>query len=107
MNETLMMSTPPSESSQKSVGRAIVRNALFVTGGGIALKAMNFLYGVFVVRQLGDDRFGHYNIVLAWVGLFSIFAELGITQYALREIARAYAIAARSCKARMRRKGDG
>ncbi len=83
-----MMSTPSSESSQKSVGRAIVRNALFVMGGGIALKAMNFLYGVFVVRQLGDDRFGHYNIVLAWVGLFSIFAELGITQYALREIAR-------------------
>jgi O-antigen/teichoic acid export membrane protein len=79
---------PPTEAAPRSVGRAILRNALFVTGGGIALKAMNFLYGVFVVRQLGDDRFGNYNIILAWVGLFSIFAELGITQYAFREIAR-------------------
>lgn len=83
-----MTSNPPTDGASRSVGRAILRNALFVTGGGIALKAMNFLYGVFVVRQLGDDRFGHYNIILAWVGLFSILAELGITQYALREIAR-------------------
>ena len=63
-----MTSNPPTDGASRSVGRAILRNALFVTGGGIALKAMNVLYGVFVVRQLGDDRFGHYNIILAWVG---------------------------------------
>ncbi len=70
------------------VARVIARNAVFITLGGIALKAINFFYQVFVVRSLGDDRFGQYSTALAWVGLFSIVAELGVTQYAMREIAR-------------------
>ena len=40
------------------------------------------------MRQLGDDRFGQYAVVLAFVGLFQIMAELGISQYAMREIAQ-------------------
>ncbi len=70
------------------VARVIARNAVFITLGGIVLKAVNFFYQVFVVRSLGDNRFGQYSTALAWVGLFSIVAELGVTQYAMREIAR-------------------
>ncbi len=68
--------------------RTIARNTAFVTIGGLALKTVSFLFGVFVVRRLGDERFGQYSIVLAFVGLFQIFAELGISQYVMREIAR-------------------
>lgn len=71
-----------------NIGRVIFRNTVFITVGGIALRVLNFLYGVYVVRRLGDHRFGEYNTILAWVCLFAIFAEPGITQYALREIAR-------------------
>lgn len=77
-----------SDRSNHSSGATIARNAAFVTLGRVLLKVFGFLFTVFVVRQLGDDQYGRYSIVVAWVGLFSIFVELGITQYAMREIAR-------------------
>ncbi len=77
-----------SNQSGSSLGQVVLKNTVVVTLGSIALKALNFLFGVYVVRRLGDDRFGQYSIVLAFVGLFQIFAELGTSQYVMREIAR-------------------
>lgn len=74
--------------------RTVFKNAVAITLGSLALKVINLLFGVFVVRQLGDDRFGQYAIVLAFVGLFQIFAELGMSQYVMREIARDHSRAA-------------
>jgi O-antigen/teichoic acid export membrane protein len=68
--------------------RTIARNTLYILMSGVAFKAVNFLYQIFIVRQLGGDRFGQFSIVAAWVGLFSIFAEWGVTQFATREMAR-------------------
>lgn len=66
----------------------IIKNAGLVILGLVALKVVGFLYNVFVVRRLGDDRMGQYATVLAFVGIFQIFAELGVTQHVMREIAR-------------------
>lgn len=52
------------------------------------MKAINFIFSIYIVRKLGDDRFGQYSVVLAFVGLFQIFAELGVSQFAMREIAQ-------------------
>jgi len=68
--------------------RTIFRNASAITAGTFALKILNFLFRIYVVRALGDQLFGEYSIVIAFVGLFQIIAEPGITQYAMREIAR-------------------
>jgi O-antigen/teichoic acid export membrane protein len=84
MSETVTMEGQP----QPGVGQTVFKNTAFITLGNATLKALNFLFSVYVVRTLGDDRFGQYSIVVAFVGLFSIFAELGMTQYAMREIAR-------------------
>jgi O-antigen/teichoic acid export membrane protein len=84
MSEVVMVESQP----QRGPGHAIIRNTAFVTLGSVVLKALTFLFNVYVVRQLGDDRFGQYSIVLAFVGLFSIFVELGMTQYVMREIAQ-------------------
>jgi O-antigen/teichoic acid export membrane protein len=73
---------------QDGLSRRILKNTVFITAGSIGLKVLNFLFNIYVVRRLGDDRFGQYSIVLAWVGLFQIFAELGMSQYVMREIAR-------------------
>jgi O-antigen/teichoic acid export membrane protein len=81
-------SLSPDPKNQSSLGNIIARNTVFVTIGNLALKALNFLFAVYVVRSLGDARFGQYSIVLAFVGLFQIFAELGVSQYVRREIAR-------------------
>ena len=74
--------------SSKSAGRTILKNAAYITVGSVALKMINFLFRILVVRSFGDETFGQYSIVIAFVGLFQILAEPGITQYAMREIAR-------------------
>ncbi len=74
--------------AQPGVGLTIAKNTLMVTAGTLALKAVNFLFNVFVIRKLGDDRFGQYSVVLAFAGIYQIFAELGVSQYAMRETAR-------------------
>jgi O-antigen/teichoic acid export membrane protein len=84
MSET----TTPSPEPHKGVGRIVLKNTVAVTLGSFTLKAINFLFSVYLVRRLGGDRFGQYSIVLAFVGLFQIFAELGVSQYVMREIAR-------------------
>lgn len=78
----------PESQTAESLGNIIAKNTVFVTLGNLALKLLNFLFTVYVVRSLGDERFGQYSIVLAFVGIFQIFAELGVSQYVRREIAR-------------------
>lgn len=75
-------------STSQRFGNIIFKNTAFVTGGNLLLKAISFLFSIFVIRRLGDSRFGQYTTVLAFVGLFQIFAEMGITQYVMREISR-------------------
>jgi O-antigen/teichoic acid export membrane protein len=82
------MSDIPPQKPEYNLTTTIFRNTGFITAGTIVLKAVNFLFGIYVVRQLGDFRFGQYSIVLAFVGIFSIFAELGMSQYVMREMAR-------------------
>jgi O-antigen/teichoic acid export membrane protein len=82
------MSDIPPQKPEYNLTTTIFRNTGFITAGTIALKAVNFLFGIYVVRQLGDFRFGQFSIVLAFVGIFSIFAELGMSQYVMREMAR-------------------
>ena len=57
-------------------------------GGQIALRLGGFLFNILVIRQLGNDTFGQYSVVLAWTGLFAVLGDLGITQYFTREVAR-------------------
>jgi O-antigen/teichoic acid export membrane protein len=68
--------------------KIIFKNTLFSTLGSLALKLINFIFNVYVIRRLGDDRYGQYATILAFVSLFQIFAEFGMTQYVLREVAR-------------------
>lgn len=71
-----------------TLARTIARNTLFITLGSLALKVINTAYQIYIVRGLGDEQFGRFSMAVAWSGLFSIFVELGITQYAMRESAR-------------------
>lgn len=71
-----------------SLGGTVFKNTVFLTSSSLVLKLLNFLFNIYVVRRLGDNRLGEYAVVLAFVGLFQIFAELGISQYVMREIAK-------------------
>ena len=80
---------PPSNAANSSNrSMTILKNASIITLGSIILKLFNFLYNVAIVRQLGDAGYGQFATVVNFVGLFAIFAELGVSNYVMREIAR-------------------
>jgi O-antigen/teichoic acid export membrane protein len=54
---------------------------LFLTATGLAVFAI-------VTRHLGVAGYGAYSLVLALIPLFALFADLGVTTIAVREIAR-------------------
>jgi O-antigen/teichoic acid export membrane protein len=78
---------PVLESNQKAI-HTLLRNSTFFLGSDAVIKILSFLFNIYVVRQLGDERFGLYSTALAYTGIFSIIGDLGMTQYVTREIAR-------------------
>jgi O-antigen/teichoic acid export membrane protein len=76
------------ESSRKSVIQVVARNSAFVLGVQVILKILAFLFNVYVVRQLGDVHFGQYSAVMAYVAIFAIFTDWGMSSYAVREMAK-------------------
>jgi O-antigen/teichoic acid export membrane protein len=65
----------------------VARNSAFVMASQILMKALGFLFNVYVVRRLGDEHFGQYAAVMAFIAIFAIFSDLGMAPYMLREIA--------------------
>lgn len=85
----LPQQTPePLLESNQSAFRTLLRNSTYYLGSDMVIKILSFLFNVYIVRQLGDERFGLYSAALAYAGIFSIIGDLGMTQYVTREIAR-------------------
>jgi hypothetical protein len=63
-------------SAARSPMAIIARNSAFV-------KVLGFLFNVYVVRRLGDVHFGQYSAVMAYVAMFAIFTDWGMSPYAL------------------------
>jgi O-antigen/teichoic acid export membrane protein len=72
----------------RNLTATVARNSIFGIIGQLMLKVVSFLFMVMVVRRLGDTSYGKYSVVLAFVGIFAIFSDLGISPFALREIAK-------------------
>jgi O-antigen/teichoic acid export membrane protein len=47
-----------------------------------------FFYTIYIARSLGAEGFGILSFALAFSGIFSIFADLGINTLTVREVAR-------------------
>jgi O-antigen/teichoic acid export membrane protein len=66
----------------------VARNSAWGLGAQLAIKILSFAFSVLVLRHLGAEEYGQYAGVLAFGGLFVFLADLGISQYVVREIAR-------------------
>jgi O-antigen/teichoic acid export membrane protein len=73
---------------KQSVIKTIARNYLFGMGAQGGIRLLSFLFSIFVVRGLGPEEFGKYTQVLAYMAIFSIFGDLGVSNFASREIAK-------------------
>lgn len=79
--------TPTLESAQNAAA-TLVKNTLYFLASSTIVSLLSFIFNVFVIRRLGDERYGLYNTALAYASIFSIIGDLGMTQYVTREIAR-------------------
>ncbi len=66
----------------------VARNSAFVLSVQLVLKILAFLFNIYVVRRLGDVHFGQYSAVMAYVAIFAIFTDWGMSPYAVREMAQ-------------------
>ncbi|MEM8530184.1 MAG: flippase [Chloroflexota bacterium] len=72
----------------RQFSRIVARNSAFGMGAQIAIKLLSFCFTVLIIRNLGDDVYGQYTTIVAYGAIFIFFADLGLSPYAVREIAR-------------------
>jgi O-antigen/teichoic acid export membrane protein len=73
---------------QKDFLSTVARNSAFVVGAQAVMKILAFSFNVYVVRRLGDVHFGRYSAVMAYVAIFAVFTDWGMSSYAVREMAK-------------------
>jgi O-antigen/teichoic acid export membrane protein len=71
-----------------SVVRRIAKNAGILFISNIVSKIFGFVYTVYMARYLGAEGFGIISFALAFTGMFSVIADLGLQPLTIREIAR-------------------
>jgi O-antigen/teichoic acid export membrane protein len=90
MTANVAASGPTDESAPARPGLStvILRNTVWATIGLGLVKLTSFLFLIVTARILGESGLGKYFTVVAFVDLFSVLFELGMTQYVQREVAR-------------------
>lgn len=68
--------------------RRIAKNTGMFFLAQVISYTLAFFYMIYIARFLGVDGFGILSFALAFTGIFSIFADLGLNTLTVREIAR-------------------
>ena len=66
----------------------VFRNSAIGLAAQLIIKVLSFAFSILIIRNLGASAFGQYSAVLAFGITFSILSDLGLSPYAVREIAR-------------------
>lgn len=76
-------------SDRESLGAVkAAHNSAFLLGSQMLTKLSSFVVVILLARYLKVGDFGIYSLALAVTGIMDIFAELGLDQLSVREIAR-------------------
>lgn len=70
------------------LAKKIATNFIISAVGRVISFALALVIVGFTSRYLGRDGFGQYATILAFVYVFSVFADLGLYQIAMREISK-------------------
>lgn len=68
--------------------RKVIANIFWLMADNVLRLGIGLVVGVWVARYLGPQQFGLLNYSVAFVGLFSVFAKLGLDSIAIRELVR-------------------
>jgi len=68
--------------------QTIAKNTGALAISNVITSILGFFLLIYLARYLGEVGFGKYSFALSFTTLFAIFANLGINNYIIREIAR-------------------
>ena len=68
--------------------RILIKNAFWLSAIEFFSKILMFVVTVSLVRYWGASEFGAFNLSFAYVSLFMIFGDLGVSTIVLREVAK-------------------
>lgn len=71
-----------------SLKQTIVKNVFWLAASEAGSMLLLAISTVLIARNLGPDEYGKFSFVLAFVTIFSVSADLGLSTLAIREIAR-------------------
>ena len=72
----------------QSFSKIVARNSAFGIAAQLLIKILSFGFSVLIVRNLGAEAFGQYAGVLAFGAIFVFIADLGLSAYSVRQVAR-------------------
>ena len=68
--------------------KTIAKNTGVLGISQVVTSILGFFLLIYIARYLGEVGFGKYSFAVSFTALFSIFANLGINQFIIRELAR-------------------
>lgn len=71
-----------------SEAKGIVKNAGLLLLSEMIGKGLSFFLVIAITSYLGAEGLGKYSFAFAFVGLFSVFSDFGLSTYIVREVAR-------------------
>ncbi len=74
--------------NNKTVRQTIFKNTFWLSIGMGANKILGFLLLIYAARILGATEYGKFSFALAFISLFGIFQDLGLTAIVTREFAK-------------------
>lgn len=73
----------------------VTKNALALYAAYIVAGLLGFFLTISIARMLGDVTFGKYSFALAFVGLFTLFLDLGFGTLIVRDVSRDKSLASK------------
>lgn len=71
-----------------STVRRIAKNTTVILLASVVSFLLSFFFVMYAARYLGAAGFGILSFALAFTGIFSLFADLGMSRLTIREVAR-------------------
>ena len=71
-----------------NASRVVLRNSIFGVASELIAGTLFFATFILIARALGTSEFGIFSYILAFVGIFQLLADFGLTNILVREITR-------------------
>jgi O-antigen/teichoic acid export membrane protein len=68
--------------------KTVFKNISALFGAQVITSLLNPLLLIYIARQLGDEIFGKYSFIMAFITIFIIVSDFGIKAVAIRDVAR-------------------